>query len=361
MAVAENETKKEEVDIEAQFKIHLNKLFETYEKIDSNFPSSWFLFNNEGKFQLSSRVACHSALTYDGAIEWDDLVTAVPYSNEIDIAYIRMLMHGPFKAYSDLISLNKQGDNYYLHLTDLDKFPANVMYNFCVASRIPIEHKQLLEPWFKGVQLGYDPTLSFLLSYSTNGKPFRLKRNFNGDENQTNHFWFYKHADWKRILTGDMQRVSPPYKQAPDTCRPTNHIWGTARYHEEFANLEAEKISELLGLPIQPPAADPVPPPILIKKKPFHPNNYAQIQAAMEQIIQNQAVAPQQIPPAPLDMAAVQHVQGLMAGLGENPIPEWNFGEQHVPAEPQPAGPWDDLDEDEEDQFDEDEDEDEDF
>lgn len=266
--------KKEEV-LDVKFvEQNIPKLIATYPGVTGEHPSSWFCVNQEGNGNAWYDNACHSTMCYADKGKWDELYTGVPKDDEIGIAYQRMLIHGPFKAYSDLISLEQHGKHYVLHVTDLDKIPANVLYNFCVASRVPVEHSQLLKPWYDGVQLGFDPTLSFLLSYSTNGQPFDKKRTFNGDRNQTNHFWFYKDADWMRIIKGDVvpNVLSKPYKEHPGGCRPTNVIWGAANYNIQFAELTAEAISEKLGVPIEPLVADPEKPAALPKKQ--KPNAY---------------------------------------------------------------------------------------
>lgn len=244
-------------------------------KLSEDAPSAWFVVDGEGKVKTHFGEICHSQMCHAIKDKWDELYTAVPKHNEMEIAYIRMLIHGPFKAYSDLISLEKHGKGYVLHVTDLDKIPANILYNFVVASRVPMEHAQLIEPWYKGVELGFDPVLSFLLSYSTNGKPFAGKRTFDGDANQTNHFWFYKTGEWKRIICGDFvaDKVSEySYKANPAACRPTNQIWGSSNAYVAFTTLEAVAIAEKLKLPIEPPAADPPKLAAIPKKaaKPLH-------------------------------------------------------------------------------------------
>jgi hypothetical protein len=236
-------------------------------KLSTGTPSSWFVVNNEGDGETHFAEICHSKMAYATKGKWDELYTAVPKDNEMEIAYIRMLIHGPFKAYSDLISLEKHGKGYVLHVTDLDKIPANILYNFVVASRVTLEHPQLIKPWYEGVELGFDPVLSFLLSYSTNGQPFNGKRTFNGSINQTNHFWFDKLSEWERIIRGDfvVGNVSKDsYKVNPGACRPTNKIWGMSKDYEKFTTLEAVAIAEKLNLPIEP--SDPIKPAARPKK-----------------------------------------------------------------------------------------------
>lgn len=266
----------------------LDQLVKTYPALSVHMPSSWFVYNNDGKFKLRLNQACHAYMVEDG-VGWDDLITAVPVQDEIAIAYLRMLISGPFKAFSDLIALKNHTtivydvetdketvtSHSYLHITSLEDWPANVLYNFCIATRVPTEHEVLLPEWFRLVKLGYNPTLAFLLSYSTNGKPYHGNRSFLSK----GHYWHDQMASWARIIKGDMVAMSKPFKTNPTQSRPTNKIWGVdTDQRQAFAKMTDEAIAGVFGLPIEPPAADPpLKPATRPRKKPmFYGNDIGQ-------------------------------------------------------------------------------------
>lgn len=206
---------------------------------------------------------CHADMKYVSP-GFDHLVTAVPKPDELAIAYQQMLINGPFRAFSDLIGLHCIGDNYYLLCSNLGKWPANVLYNFCIASRVPIERPQFLPYWKELVDQGFEKTLAFLLSYSTNGKPWSKG---NGREYPVcNHLWLDTASDWKNILSGEMIRMNPPFKEYPKGCEPCNVIWSTSTDYRKIWNMSNEEVSEFFNLPIEIPAPPPAPKPKLKKK-----------------------------------------------------------------------------------------------
>lgn len=229
---------------------YLPKLFASYSKLDPENPSSWFVWNADSKIIYHQQAVCHANMYYDG-VGWDDLITAVPKSDETSIAYQRMLINRPFKAFSDLISLKRQDEFYYIHVTDLANWPANVLFNYVIATRIPIEKPKFLPAWHLGIALGIDPVLSFLLSYSTEGEKFNGER-FLGYT--SNHNWFDMGSDWSRIIKGNMTKMSKPFKTHPHASLPCNVIWGVGeKYNKGLTHLTAEEICNLYGLPITPP------------------------------------------------------------------------------------------------------------
>ena len=256
--MAEQQITKDEVDNKV-LKDNLPTLFESYPRLNDVQPSSWLVWNAEGKNELKVKGPCHAHMYYQKG--YDDFVTAVPVSDVISLEYLRMLINGPFKGFSDLISLNKT-DDYYLHLTNLNKWPANVIYNFCVASRTPLEHKELLEHWYELVKVGFEPTLAFLLSYSNRGKKFEGERSFY----PYGHYWHDSSSNWLSIIKGDMTKMSGSFKTNPEQVRPTNCIWGSSKDHLQLRSMSDEEISEFYKIPIDVPAKDP-PKPAVLKKK----------------------------------------------------------------------------------------------
>jgi len=273
--LAEQQITKDEVDNKI-LKDNLPPLFKSYPGLNNAHPSSWLVWNAEGKNELMVKAPCHAHMHYQKG--YDDLVTAVPASDTVSLEYLRMLIHGPFKGFSDLISLNKT-DDYYLHLTNLNKWPANVIYNFCIASRVPIEKQNLLEYWYELVKVGFEPTLAFLLSYSTNGKKFDGHRSFV----PLGHYWHDSSSNWSSIIKGDMVKMSKSFKTSPEATKPTNCIWGASSDHIKLRTMSDEQVSEFYKIPIQVPAKDP-PKPIITKKK-------LAVAQALHQLLQDPALA----------------------------------------------------------------------
>jgi hypothetical protein len=247
---------------------HLTDLLASYPDLTKTYPSSWLLWNEKGKYKLHLKEVCHANMRDQDGPGWDDLISAVPRSDKKSLAYQRMLIHGPFKAFSDLVQLRNypliakdeakdklvRTDRWYYHFTNLEDWPANVLYNFVIASRIPMEKQEWLAQWAKNVETGFNPTLAFLLSFSTNGKAYAGKR---FDHWVSNHNWFDNLSNWSSIINGDMIKMSASFKVKPSACAPCNIIWGHDAATQKFAQMTDEEVSQHLGLPIEPPAADP--------------------------------------------------------------------------------------------------------
>jgi hypothetical protein len=175
---------------------------------------------------------------------FDHLVTAYPDQSLNAMRYVRMLMHGPFKAFGDLISLKQHKHRTYIQVDDLGKWPANVLFNFCIASRVPVEYPQLLGRWVELVKAGYPEVLAFLLSYSTDGKPFKVSREFPS----RNHFWFDPPAEWTKIMAGTPDLDAPSFKDSPFAMLPTNQIWGKSDVHYRLAEMTDGKVAEYFDI-----------------------------------------------------------------------------------------------------------------
>ena len=245
----------------------LPKMFATYPDLCVQSPSSWFVWTDD-LFKSHNQEVCHFNLKYVGP-GWDNLITAVPKSSDVTIEYIRMLIRGPFRSFSHLIHLNKINDKYYLHCSSLDKWPSNVLMNFCIATRIPIEFDYLLSPWSKLVEIGYNPVLAFLLVYSR-GQTQGMVRTF--DYNNYGHLWLDPASDWKCIISGDIQKVSKPYKTNPSQAIPSNVIWGHTNDYAKLISMTDEQISDFYGLTIK--VFEPPKPPVIPVKHKKMPLNY---------------------------------------------------------------------------------------
>lgn len=214
---------------------YLPELFNSYCSIDNNTPSSWVVWTEDClDIHLKTLRVCHSDMV-DLDSGFDHLITAMPNKKPIDVAYQRMLISGPFKGWSDLISIESIDGQYFIHCSDLDKWPANVLYNYCIATRVPIEHRILLFEWDRLVKSGVGPTMAFLLSYLHNV------------EEIGEHLWFDTTSDWLSILRGEVCSSSDSFKIDPSGCTPCNIIWGR-RNNKFMIEMTDEEIIYFYGV-----------------------------------------------------------------------------------------------------------------
>jgi hypothetical protein len=236
---------------------YLPQLFQTYPRLTASSPSAWFMWSDDGKKnKFQHATICHGNMSYEEP-GYDHLVTAVPKSDELDLAYQRMIINGPFKSLSDLISLEQVDNRWYIRCSNLAKWPANALYNYCIATRLPIEFGQMLPRWAELTEKGYNSTLAFLLSYSTNGKAWDKENGRSWPSN--GHLWLDPSSNWARIIQGDMKDVSTSFKEDPKATRPCNVIWGTSKNYDKFSWLTDEEISAFFELPIEVPEPPPAP------------------------------------------------------------------------------------------------------
>lgn len=302
----------------------LPSFFKTYDTLNDVRPSSWIVWKDEDeKSVLFAKEACHANMTE--SVGFDNLITAMPNSDPISIAYQKMLLNGPFQAVSDMINIGYIPNKYYIHCTDLEKWPSNLLFNYCIATRVPIEHAELLPLWSELTLKGYDPTLAFLLSYTTRGSVDN-SRSFPN----LVHFWFDSASDWRRILKGDPTRLSRMYKTNPSDCTPCNVLWGKSQDYQEIMGLSDEEVSKFFDLPIEP-YVKPEKPTInsTFKKLYGAPIGFHGVAPAEGDDVH--LIHPGEAP-AGIHPAFVQHHVG-MAGAGPNPAaeilinphPKWNI------------------------------------
>lgn len=231
--------------------LHLKTLLASYPQLSEENPSSWFVWSENPNLPPKSweAVICHADMRYTHA-GYDYLVTAVPKNDAVSLRYLRMLIHGPFKAMSDLIFLIKVKDEHYLMCSELEKWPAPVLFNFCIASRVPVEFAHKLEGWTSLLEDGYPEVLAFCMSHSTGGKPFKHKRHFP----EHGHDWFDPSSDWKKIIEGTPDLTGKDYKSTPGAVTPCNAIWGKSYEYEKIYQLNDLEIAEYFGFKHPPKA-----------------------------------------------------------------------------------------------------------
>lgn len=307
-------------------KSQLPIMFSSYPFLKEINPSSWFVWNDHSYKNYTTKV-CHSDMRWLDT-GFDELITAVPNSSEIDLEYIRMLIRGPFRSFSDLIKLERVKSIYYLHCLALDKWPANVLMNFCIASRVPIEFEYFIPPWAERCNAGFDPTLAYLLtcSYgSTRNKTQFPTRTF--DIHRSNHMWFDPASKWSNILNGIIEEPSVSYKEKPAAATPTNIIWGRCNDYSKLMLMTDKEIAEFYTQPIQ--VYEPPKQPKQVAPKKFNPY----------QVIQEMQVG---AAPPPMPLGAVLEDINLA-------VAQWQLFQPEP--EPQPDGIFIDDPEEPDDEF----------
>lgn len=345
----------------------IKKVIDSQPQLNTANPSSWVQFSNDLKHTHAFlKRICHAEMIYTKAEQWDQLITAAPFTNKpINLRYYQFLINGPFRGFSDKISLEvfPGTKEHYIRCTDLDKWPANILYNFCIATRVTIEHQPMLERWEKFLEAGVDPSLAFIVSAFASRSKNQIKDDpwaYVIEDSylyMTNHFWFDASSDWCRIIDGDFlqKHVSAQsYKQDPIVCRPTNMIWGDGRGNKQLLFMSVKDLSAKFGLPTE------LVPPMVPKLKMI--NKKADLMAVIEAQqnnavnVLNQGGAAQMVGHAPLQWHAAVPI-----GAQAMPLPPGLGPADEQPAQQDPnwwEGPDfdfapDDFELDDNDQFDE--------
>lgn len=332
----------------------LESMFTTYPKLNLSHPTSYVLWSGE-KIKTHLSEICHASMRYEKD-NWDQLVTAVPKSDQLSLEYLRMLIRGPFRSMAHLIRLDRVKDNYYIHCMSLDLWPANVLFNFCIASRIPIEFDYFLKPWATRCEAGFDATLAFLLTYSYGKTPKDKVRSFYND--RVGHLWLDPASSWTNILHGEFINPSAPFKTNPNGVTPTNCIWGISEDYKKLKTMSDEEVAEFYEVPIRIAELPPQPKAMKVKINPLV-NNYILQAMQAEQALPPMHVA-QQVDGGAEPGVAVLHDEGPMPP--PNPLVNaWNImanfdGDQpQVEIQPVEAFPEpDDFEDDPVDEFEED-------
>ena len=231
-------------------RVALNKLLESYDKLDTKNPSSFFIKMPSGHVYEQLKVVCHAYLKNRNYKNAESIVTAAPILDDKTLEYYLMIMSGPFRTYSEYIELLQKDGKFYFELYNLKDWPAKALYNFCIATRFPLEFSPIYKDWQKRLENGCDPVLGLLLARLRNASQQQL--NFN-------HIWWDNSSSWEAILKGEMQFLSAnhafslsqvSFAENPMACTPCNGIWGLDK-RLPFTGMTDEDIGELFDLPVK--------------------------------------------------------------------------------------------------------------
>lgn len=180
------------------------------------------------------------------------MILAVPKKDEQSLAYIEWLINHPFKRFKDIIHLLKHNDEYYIHILDLTKFPANALFNFTIATRAPIEFEPTMNMWSKLIGLGLTPGLANLIaglvvvkpeSYNYREPALDGKLTMVGPMH-SGHWWLFNHSNWDQVLAGEMTGLTKPYTESGN-CVPAAAIWGEQEQtYDMFENYTLQQLAE---------------------------------------------------------------------------------------------------------------------
>lgn len=232
----------------------IEKLVGSYGSIGPEHPTSYILIPGDPKHKPDVELLhiCHSRLPQAVPNIHQEALLAAPKSDELSKSYLQWLIDGPFRLFSDHITI-KETDNgqIYIHVCGLDDFPANGFMNFCIASRAPIEFRPTLELWSNLIELGVKPNLAMCLA-GLSTVPNKIttldtKLKCVGPPSW-GHWWFDTTMDWTRLLIGQPTNLSSSFKQYPSGCLPTNRIWGVGSADTVLKRFSDYTISELMEM-----------------------------------------------------------------------------------------------------------------
>lgn len=245
----------------------IEEVVNSYPKLNPSTPSSWALFSADMlQVDVTKQDICHAKLCHVTPNVFDTLITAAPKAKFAG-DYYRWLCDRPFTAYSDLINLEKtEKGELYFRCSNLDKWPSNVLSNFCIATRVPIERYGIITRWAKFISVGIDPSVAFMVSHRVGPVPFGPfvgEPDLSGDPwdfvplinmYAANHMWLNPTADWSHVINGTMDPDKvrkESFKEAPNLCFPTNTIWGRVGpdYLEALSGLSMEVLQKHFNLP----------------------------------------------------------------------------------------------------------------
>ena len=271
------------------------KVVNDYGKINGRHPASYGAFSADGSnVWLDLNGPCHASM--DGKHgSFDVFITSYPIKDmQRDTAFFVFMRNYLYPAYADSIALITEPttNRSYIQITDLDKIPANVLYNMVICSRVIVEWREKLNLWYDLQEAGVHPCLAFVLcqcrlrgynQYPVNGYvqgwvPYQPYRDRNGRfarrplgevpaptieqivQKQTildhtisdipgpymNHWPYDNTVDVRQMMEGRQVSMSAgSYKTAPNRCRPCNVIWGHSSDVRRWMNKTVREVCEM--------------------------------------------------------------------------------------------------------------------
>jgi len=215
----------------------VSEIIKSYLKLNKANPSSYALINEDGLAISQTLEACHYKMAFNLTRRnyWQGLITAYPVKKDLDLEFFQELLVPLYSNWSSCINLKSKDGHYYIEVTDLDKVPANALYNFCIASRIPIEFRTNLILWDKLRKSGLTSRQAFasckcILPASTPiSKLLDVEVLAPFDWTSFGHWPFYISAKLDRLTKTGPSDLSVSYYESPGASAPCNSIWGESQ------------------------------------------------------------------------------------------------------------------------------------
>jgi hypothetical protein len=278
-----------------------------YRFMNGGNPCAFGVFSNDGNRHTEHPTApCHAQLQYwgakigssyygQGACEFDQLITSYWAVEPLEFRYFDFLKNRLFKNWSDLITLeasehhidfDKKKDGavhvpphvagldkekyqdqpwYFIRVSDLSKIPANVLYNFCIATRVTVEYREFLKTWGRLCEAGVDPGVAFLLANTGTVWPVKaadiMNTKTSANYGARGHWAYDNDPDLERFVRGnpDSTKFGKMYKEKTGDCRPANVIWGNLgrASQAQYLGKTPKEIMQSFGLiPAEPTPPD---------------------------------------------------------------------------------------------------------
>lgn len=171
---------------------------------------------------------------------WDHLITSYPVKSDKHLDFFAFMKNVLYKQWSDVIQLEQTTDGkYYIHVTDLSKIPANVLYNFCICSRTIVEKPEYVRIWHKLCKNGIHPAFAFAVCRADSRGKLNEVVGSAGDDWE--HWPHYMAASLDRLIISGPASTAASYKTDPSQAAPTNIIWGEAK---DLKNLQGSTIKK---------------------------------------------------------------------------------------------------------------------
>jgi hypothetical protein len=216
----------------------VDEIVGTYDELDYDKQCgdicSFAVFTNDIKHKDTFNLrVCHANLRFVTAGVYDQLITSYLAKTDIDEKFFNFMKNVMYRKYAEFIHLERSDDDVpYIRISDLDKIPANVVYNFCICSRMIVEYPKTVKKWSMLCDLGFHPSLALAVSRAE--LPKKADGSINPDVIVTDvgcdyeHWPFYLKSSIRALIKGEMLTTAASFKSRPMQCIPTNKIWGDA-------------------------------------------------------------------------------------------------------------------------------------
>lgn len=184
------------------------------------------LYSNDGKRSVShvTNNLCHKKLREVEPGFYDNLITSWPKDDKEFFLFLTNFLYRNWAQYIHRKTDPKTKKKYIL-VTDLDKIPANVLQNFCIASRMPVEFPHNIVRMKELMNEGLHPCFAFALR--------QAQTNPNGTvliiSSFQDHSPMSNTSSLRTLVSCEPVLLSVPFKEEPKKVTPTNCIWGESQ------------------------------------------------------------------------------------------------------------------------------------